>query len=59
MMGHRYKCRTGDERDAVSRACRKILVFLGRAGVTAAIKAGISCRLRREAKRELSREDTA
>lgn len=54
-MGHREDLKTGDERDAVSR-CRRVLVFLGRAGVARRIKAGMARRARREAKREV-RED--
>lgn len=51
--------KTGDELDAVSRVCRCVLIFLGRAGVTRRIKVGMARRARREAKRELRDATTA
>lgn len=58
MMGHRDRLKTGDEYDLASRA-RRALKFMRRPGVTAAIKAAINRRLRRDARAavEEQRED--
>jgi hypothetical protein len=50
MMGHRYRTRTGDELDLISK-CRKVLLFMHRPGVCRRIKEQISRRIRRENKR--------
>lgn len=55
MMGHRYRTRTGDELDLITRVC-KTLCFMARPGVCRRIKAQISRRIRREAKQEMARE---